>query len=446
MHVKMYICGVTVYDESHIGHARTYVAFDVIRRYLMHKGYRVTYIQNFTDVDDKIINRARELSVPPQDLAKKYIDKYFKDFDRLNVLRADLYPCATEHIKEMQQIISVLLEKGFAYITQTGVYYSVSKFKDYGRLSHMSIPELKAGARVEIDETKKDPLDFALWKFASDDPNWDSPWKKGRPGWHTECSAMSMKYLGDTIDIHGGGQDLIFPHHENEIAQSEAYTGKLFVKIWMHTGFLMVEGEKMSKSLGNIIPLSEALDKFGANVLHLFYTSSHYRSQVNHTQSAITNAAENLWHIENAFAELQSATATDISILNEAKNTARKAIEEFEAAMDKDFNTPEALKVFMGLVKYINRAASMGKLSAESAKPLYDVFIKMSWIFGLKLPEVSAEEKAEIEKLIEERNKLRAEKKFREADEIRSKLREEGIELTDYTNRTVWRKTTHLKN
>ncbi|MGI0075567.1 MAG: cysteine--tRNA ligase, partial [Nitrosotalea sp.] len=265
--VKIYLCGVTVYDESHIGHARTIIVFDTLRRYLESNGAKVNLVQNFTDVDDKIINRAKKENTLAQTITTRYIKNYFDDFDKLNVKRADLYPKATEHITDMIDLIKGLTDKGFAYVSKNGVYFSVLKFKEYGKLSKKKTDELISGARVEVDETKKDPLDFALWKFSDDSPTWDSPWGKGRPGWHIECSAMSLKYLGSNFEIHGGGRDLIFPHHENEIAQSESFSGINFAKIWMHVGMVTINGEKMSKSLGNTKSIDHVLKIWGPNIV-----------------------------------------------------------------------------------------------------------------------------------------------------------------------------------
>ena len=268
--IKIYLCGVTVYDESHIGHARTIIVFDVLRKYLENKKKEVELIQNFTDVDDKIINRANDEGIPAQEISKRYIENYFRDFDELNIKRATNYPKATEHIKDIIEFIKKLIEKGIVYASENGVYFSVSKFPEYGKLSKKKIDELKSGSRVQVDETKKDPLDFAVWKFSDVEPTWESPWGKGRPGWHIECSVMSMKYLGGNFDIHGGGRDLIFPHHENEIAQSEAHSDGKFAKIWMHVGMVTIAGEKMSKSLGNTKSIKYVLENWGPNIIRLF--------------------------------------------------------------------------------------------------------------------------------------------------------------------------------
>ncbi|MGI0010027.1 MAG: cysteine--tRNA ligase, partial [Nitrosopumilaceae archaeon] len=284
---RIYVCGVTVYDESHIGHARTIIVFDTLRRFLESQGKKVQFIQNFTDVDDKIINRAKQENVLPLELSSKYISRYFEDFDRLNIKRADIHPKATEHIHDMIGLVQDLVEKKIAYVSKNGVYFSVLKFKEYGKLSKKKIDDLISGARIEVDETKNDPLDFALWKLESDEPKWKSPWGEGRPGWHIECSAMSLKYLGENFEIHGGGRDLIFPHHENEIAQSESHTGKTFAKIWMHTGMVTINGEKMSKSLGNIKSVDQVLKNWGPNVIRLFCISTHYSKPIDYSEELL---------------------------------------------------------------------------------------------------------------------------------------------------------------
>lgn len=444
--ISIYVCGVTVYDYSHIGHARTIIVFDVLRRYLLQKGYKLLFVQNFTDVDDKIINRARELGVPPRQVAQKFIDQYFSDFDSLNVLRADFHPKPTEHIAEIQAVIAGLIQKGFAYRTPSGVYFDVSEFDGYGKLSKKSTSQLIAGARVEVDPTKKDPLDFALWKVSDDEPNWDSPWGTGRPGWHIECSAMSLKYLGETFDVHGGGQDLIFPHHENEIAQSEAYTGKNFVRIWMHVGLVNIAGARMAKSLRNYVPIHEALRKCGPNVIRLYAVLSHYRSPVEFAEQAFDRTAQ-LWHlIENAVAELQSSVGGRAAGAKKLRSVADAAYREFDHAMKSDLNTPIAVGALMKLVKLVNRTASEGKLTYRASKAVSEVLGKIMWVFGLQTLSVTTEEKQQVERLVGERNQLRRLKKFSEADEVRETLRKRGIELVDYPNRTVWRKTSILSD
>ena len=274
--IRIYLCGITTYDDCHIGHARTILVFDVLRRYLLYKGFRVIFVQNFTDIDDKIINRAKKEGITAEQISSRYIESYFEDFTKLNVLQADKYPKATEHFQEMINLVEGLVMKNYAYITSNGVYFRVKRFESYGKLSKKSVEELQSGARIEIDALKENPLDFALWKFSTDGPVWNSPWGKGRPGWHIECSAMALKYLGSRIDIHGGGQDLIFPHHENEVAQSEAFTHELFSKLWMHIGIVTLKTEKMSKSLGNIVSVKKAIEKWGANTLRLYLLTTHY--------------------------------------------------------------------------------------------------------------------------------------------------------------------------
>ncbi|MGH1567223.1 MAG: cysteine--tRNA ligase, partial [Nitrosopumilus sp.] len=285
--IRIYLCGVTVYDESHIGHARTIIVFDVLRKYLERKGTEIVFVQNFTDVDDKIIKRAQTENTTADKISTKYIENYFRDFDRLNVKRATNYPKATEHIGNIIKFIEKLIEKEIAYVSKNGVYFAVSKFPEYGKLSKKKIDELQSGVRIEVDEAKNNPLDFAVWKFSDVEPIWDSPWGKGRPGWHIECSAMSAKYLGENFDIHGGGRDLIFPHHENEIAQSESHTELPFAKIWMHVGMVTINGEKMSKSLGNIKSIKHVLERWGPNIIRLFCLSGHYSKPIDYSEKLL---------------------------------------------------------------------------------------------------------------------------------------------------------------
>lgn len=440
--IRIYLCGVTVYDYSHLGHARTIIVFDVLRRYLMHKGHKVKFVQNFTDVDDKIINAAKQLGIEPQQLSEKFIKQYFEDFDKLYVLRADVYPKATEHIKEMQELVKGLVEKNFAYVTGNGVYFHVSSDKDYGKLSKKPIDELQAGARVEVDPSKKDPLDFALWKLYNDGPLWDSPWGKGRPGWHIECSAMSIKYLGSSFEIHGGGQDLIFPHHENEIAQSECYTGNEFAKHWVHVGMVTIKGEKMAKSLKNIEPIHLALKKWGANAIRIYSLSGHYRKTLDYDEQLLDDALSRWRDIETCAYELESAEGSGGPV-EEASKIAMDAMQEFTNAMDDDLDTSIALTAFTKLVKAINRYAASDKLSKNVADVVKPAFDSMMFIFGLKKSEVSEEERQEIERLIKQRNELRARNMFADADKIRRQLKEMGIELMDHKRRTVWKKIEH---
>ncbi len=437
--VRIYLCGVTVYDYSHLGHARTIIVFDVLRRFLLQKGYKVKFVQNFTDVDDKIINVSKQQGIEPKQLSERFINQCFEDFDKLNVMRADVYPKATEHIQEMLTLVKGLIDKGFAYPTSNGVYFHVSSDGDYGKLSKKLIDELQAGARVEVDPNKKDPLDFALWKLYDDGPLWDSPWGKGRPGWHIECSAMSIKYLGNTFEIHGGGEDLIFPHHENEIAQSESYTGSKFAKHWMHVGMVTIRGEKMSKSLKNIEPIHIALKKWGANAIRIYSLSGHYRKTLDYDQTLLDDALSRWRDIETCAYELEFADGSGGPV-EEASKIAKESVQEFLLAMDDDLDTPRALTVFTKFVRIMNRYAADDKLSRDVANAVTSSFDDMMLVFGLKKSEATAEDRKEIENLIKQRNEYRVQNKFAEADKIREDLRKKGVELMDHKGRTVWKK------
>ncbi len=439
--VRIYLCGVTVYDESHIGHARTIIVFDTLRRYLESHGTKVNLIQNFTDVDDKIINRAKNENMSADAISTKYIKNYFGDFDRLNVKRADMYPKATEHISDMIELIKGLVDKGFAYASKNGVYFAVLKFKEYGKLSKKKTDELVSGARVEVDETKKDPLDFALWKFSDDSPTWDSPWGRGRPGWHIECSAMSLKYLGSNFEIHGGGRDLIFPHHENEIAQSESFSGINFAKIWMHVGMVTINGEKMSKSLGNTKSIDHVLNKWGPNIIRLFCLSGHYTKPIDYSEDILKETITKWRQVENCYYEMilsDDIQATDG--FDQVKEFVQESKTEFEAALDSDFNTPLALGAFFKLVKNINQLASSEKLTKKISDYIMPVFYEMLLILGLVVIQVTDDEKNHISSLINQRNTLRSQKKFQEADAIRKQISDMNIVLIDHKNKTLWMK------
>lgn len=440
--VRIYLCGVTVYDESHIGHARTIIVFDTLRKYLETKGIKVKMVQNFTDVDDKIINRAKKENTTAEKITSKYISEYFSDFDGLQVKRADLHPKATEHITDMIEIIKGLIDKGFAYVSKNGVYFSVLKFKEYGKLSKRHVDELVSGARVEVDETKEDPLDFALWKFSDEPPMWDSPWGKGRPGWHIECSAMSLKYLGNDFEIHGGGRDLIFPHHENEIAQSESFTGTNFAKTWMHVGMVTINGEKMSKSLGNTKSIDFVLKRWGPNVIRLFCLSGHYSKPIDYSEDILKETITKWRQVENSYFEMILAenTLTKPEALQEIQDVVRDTNVEFNGALDSDFNTSLALAAFFKLVKTVNQMASVEALTREISDIVLPIFYKMSSIIGLKFINVTEDEKNKIAGLIELRNTLRLQKKFQEADSIRKQIIDMNIVLIDHKNRTVWMK------
>lgn len=442
--VRMYVCGVTVYDSSHIGHARTVIAFDTLRRYLLSKGYRVVFVQNFTDVDDKIINRAKAEGKKAEEISEKYIDSYFRDFGGLNVMRADHHPKATEHIKEMIQLIEGLIKNGHAYLTLNGVYFRVKSFPSYGKLSRKPVEELESGSRIEVDPSKEDPLDFALWKFYSEDPVWPSPWGKGRPGWHIECSAMSRKYLGDTFEIHGGGHDLVFPHHENEIAQSESYTGRQFAKLWVHSGMVTINSQKMSKSLGNIVTIEQALKSWGMNTLRLYCLSVHYAKPLDYTDGLLKESMQRWRQVETCAYELRSATGNGGEVAA-VRQMCDESLQTFESAMDDDMNTSLALTEFLKLVTRLNQHAASDKLTKEMADATLPAFSKIMDILGLKTVEAAEKERKEIEELVAARNRLRAEKKFKEADEIRKRLLERSIELLDHRGRTVWVKRERLE-
>ncbi|MBA4438913.1 MAG: cysteine--tRNA ligase [Nitrosopumilaceae archaeon] len=440
--IKIYLCGVTVYDESHIGHARTIIVFDVLRKYLESKNVQVELIQNFTDVDDKIINRAKDEKVSAQEISKRYIENYFRDFDKLNIQRATNYPKATEHIEDIIEFIKKLIDKEIAYVSENGVYFSVSKFPEYGKLSKKKIDDLKSGSRIQIDETKKDPLDFAVWKFSDIEPLWDSPWGKGRPGWHIECSVMSMKYLGGNFDIHGGGRDLIFPHHENEIAQSEAHSDGKFAKIWMHVGMVTITGEKMSKSLGNTKSIKHVLENWGPNIIRLFCLSGHYSKVIDYSEEMLKENITKWRQVETCYFELIHANSNqqeDIS--DKIKNISS----EFDKSLEDDLNTHLALSTFFQLVKETNRLAASEKLGVENSQIIMKEFERISNILGLEIPKMNQEEKQKIDNMISNREKFREEKQFEKADQIRDELNEMNIELMDHKGKTIWMKKEKIK-
>ena len=439
--VKIYLCGVTVYDESHIGHARTIIIFDVLRKYLERKGVEIEFVQNFTDVDDKIIKRAQKENTTAEKISTKYIENYFKDFDGLNVKRATNYPKATEHIEDIIKFVEKLIEKQIAYTTKNGVYFSISKFPEYGKLSKKKIDELQSGSRIEVDEVKKDPLDFAVWKFSDVKPVWDSPWGKGRPGWHIECSAMSIKYLGESFDIHGGGRDLIFPHHENEIAQSESCTGVPFAKIWMHVGMVTINGEKMSKSLGNIKTIKYVLKNWGANIIRLFCMSGHYSKPIDYSEELLKENLTKWRQAETCYYELIHANGEN----HEVNSTIERMGIEFDNALEDNFNTHLALSAFFQLVKEGNKLAADEILGKNDAKIIKTEFERMAKILGLTIPKITECKKQEINNLIKNREQFRKEKQFEEADKIRDKLNEMNVELIDHKGKTIWMKKENIK-
>ena len=429
--VRMYVCGITPYSSSHIGHAMSAVTFDAVRRYLEFRGFKVRHIQNFTDIDDKMIAAANESNIPVSELAEANIDEYVNAMSELNVAPAHEYPRATREIGKIVEIIQSLIDKGYAYDVEGDVYFRVRRDEDYGKLSHRSVDDLLSGARIEIDERKEDVLDFALWKSQKPgEPAWDSPWGKGRPGWHIECSAMSIKYLGETIDIHGGGEDLVFPHHENEIAQSESYTDQVpFSRFWLHNGMLRLGSEKMSKSLGNIISLPEALDAYDPQALRLFFLSSHYRSPLFYSEESVRSQERAIQRLRQAV----SAPSEDGPRLDAAGFRDR-----FIEAMDDDLNTPRALAALFDLVREINRGRERGENIAEAQ----DTLRELAGVMGLTLEEPQAdgaEAAPFIQTLVDVRAELRAARQFQLADNIRDRLTELGVSLEDNPEGTTWR-------
>lgn len=448
--VSMYVCGPTVYNYIHIGNARPAIFFDTVRRYFEFRGYKVTYVSNFTDVDDKIIKRANEEGISCEEVAAKYIKAYFEDTAKVNLKEEGMIrPKATEHIGGMIKLIKSLIEKGHAYESQGDVYFDVESYKDeYLGLSHQNLEDLRSGARIEISEIKKSPLDFALWKKAKEgEPSWNSPWGQGRPGWHIECSAMSHKYLGDTFDIHGGGQDLIFPHHENEIAQSKCGCGGDYARYWMHNGYINVNGEKMSKSLGNFFLLRDVLEHYDGRVVRLFVLSSHYRKPIDFSDAELTQAKTSLERIENALMRGKEAVIdvkADGSSCMELKEQLAVAKEKFIAAMDEDFNTSMGLGAIFELVKELNKAVDtpINAEGAEVVKETVEYIINvMEEALGvkLKLETVVGNMTSElIEFILELRRETRNEKNWAMSDKIRDRLAEMGIKIKDGKDKTTW--------
>jgi cysteinyl-tRNA synthetase len=434
--IRMYICGMTVYDDTHIGHARTFLSFDLIVRYLRSIDYEVQYIRNITDVDDKIIARAEELNISPSELTKDCINSMQNDFKALGMISPDAEPRATENIDSIISLITKLIDKGHAYVGESDVYFSTESFEEYGKLSKRKLEDMLSGARIDIDLDKKNPADFVLWKKDTEGLKWDSPWGPGRPGWHIECSAMSMDALGETFDIHGGGSDLKFPHHENEIAQSECVTGKEFAKVWMHTGSLRIDEQKMSKSLKNFITIKEALNESSSEALRFFLISSHYRSPLNYSDEGLKEAKNSLDRLYNSLQDL--SYETDEHVPSEYS-------EKFHDAMQDDFNSPSAISVLFEMVKQINILKIEDQLT--HANTLASELISLSNILGILLD--NPEEyftsgidlsNQDIEVAIERRNKARKEKDFELSDKIRDDLLENGIILEDKGTKTIWKK------
>lgn len=459
--VKMYACGVTVYDHCHIGHARSAVVFDVMRRYLTYKGFEFKYVRNFTDIDDKIINRAKQEGITWQAVAQKYTEEYYRDMDNLGVGRADVEPKATDHIKEIIEIVKGLEDKGIAYEIDGSVYFEVGRFPEYGKLSKRDLEDMIAGARIEVDERKKNPMDFALWKASKEgEPAWESPWGQGRPGWHIECSAMSLKHLGETFDIHGGGADLIFPHHENEIAQSEAFTGKAFVKYWVHNGFITVDKEKMSKSLGNFFTIQEILNKFDAETVRFFLLSTHYRSPIEFSDEQLRESETSIDRYYTTDIRIRDFLSPDHG--KEKPGADEKAFEDFlskfterfKEAMDDDFNTALAIGNIFELIRILNKYLD-GKPSGKKASGLItrtndllketgnvlNIFNRTpeEWYRALmKVKNIGLSEE-DIHKKISERQSARESKNWAKADAVRKELEEKGIILEDKKDGTGWK-------
>ena len=447
--VKMYVCGPTVYNLIHIGNARPMIVFDTVRRYMEYKGYEVNYVSNFTDVDDKIIKKAIEEGVSAQEISERYIAECKKDMDGMNVKPATTNPQATQEIDGMISMIQTLVDKGYAYPAADGtVYFRVKKFKEYGKLSHKNLDDLQSGFRslqVSGEDQKEDPLDFVLWKPKKEgEPSWPSPWCDGRPGWHIECSVMSKKYLGEEIDIHAGGEDLIFPHHENEIAQSECCNGKIFARYWMHNGFLNIDNRKMSKSLGNFRTVRQIGEQYDLQVLRFFMLNAHYRSPLNFSADLMEAAKNSLERILEAAGKLsdrkdngaaENITEEELALLKEAEGFVTK----FEAAMDDDFNTADALAAIFELVKFANTNVDENS-SREFAGGLYEELFKLSDVLGLKIEKKEEILDKEIEDLIQERQAARKAKDFQRADEIRDELLKKGIILKDTREGVKWQR------
>lgn len=440
--VKIYACGPTVYNYIHIGNARPLCVFDVLRRYMEYRGYNVKFVQNFTDVDDKIIKRANEENSTFEEISKKYIEEFWIDAHGLNFKDATVHPKATENIDEIIDIIKTLEEKGYAYAVDGDVYYRTLKFNGYGKLSHQPIDDLQSGARIAVGDKKEDPLDFALWKAAKEgEPYWDSPWGKGRPGWHIECSAMNRKYLGKTIDIHCGGQDLIFPHHENEIAQSEAANDCMFSKYWMHNGYINVDNVKMSKSLGNFKTVREIAEAYGYEVIRYFLISSHYRSPINYNLDIIEQCKASLERLYTCRDSLDFAIknanpdiADDESILK----TIEARREQFITAMDDDLNTADGVAAIFDLVRDINTTILDKNVSKNVCEKAADLFDELCDVLGILYNRKSNDLDAEIEELIEKRNQAKKDRDFATADKIRDDLKARGIILKDTRQGTTW--------
>ncbi len=441
--VKMYSCGPTVYNYFHIGNARPFILFDLLRNYLIYRGYEVTFVQNFTDVDDKIIAKANEEGVTPFEIADRYIAEYFVDADGLGIRRADVHPRVTENIEQIIEFIQVLIDKGYAYEAGGDVFYDTQKFKEYGKLSRQNLAELNLGARIDVNGSKKHPMDFVLWKRKKENEiGWQSPWGEGRPGWHIECSVMSRRYLGDTIDIHSGGQDLIFPHHENEIAQSEAHSGKPFAHFWVHNGFINIDNEKMSKSLDNFFTVREIGEQMDLEIVRFFMLAGHYRGPVNYSKEMLDQAKAGMERLYNSRDMLEFLIKNADGALREDERADYERLasfkDEFIRAMDDDLNTADALAAIFELVSHINTTANE-KSSKEYLEKASAIFSELTGVMNIIQKRESFDERA-IEELIEQRAEAKRSKDFAKADEIRDRLKEMGIELLDTRAGTTYKR------
>ncbi len=436
--IKIYVCGPTVYNYFHIGNARPFVVFDTLRKYLEYRGKNVKFVQNFTDVDDKIINKAREEGVTAGEVSEKYIQEYYKDAVALNVRKATIHPKVTENIEDIISFVQELINRGYAYAVDGDVYFSTRQFDSYGKLSRQNIEELELGARIEVEEKKKDPMDFALWKAqkTGDELAWESPWGLGRPGWHIECSVMSTKYLGETIDIHAGGQDLTFPHHENEIAQTESYTGKQFANYWMHNGYITIDNEKMSKSKGNFFTVRDILQDYEGEVIRFFLLSGHYRNPINFSRDLMEQAKNGLARMKNAKSTLLHRIANSQGTMSEVESQKYEELkryrEKFVEVMEDDLNTADAISAVFELIKDVNQECKEPTMSKEFAEKCLSLIDELTSVLGLlEDGEQDSSLDEEVEKLIEERNQARASKNFARSDEIRDLLKSKGITLKD---------------
>lgn len=443
--VKMYVCGPTVYNYIHIGNARPFIIFDTLRRYLEYRGYDVTYVQNFTDVDDKIINRSHEEGISPEEVAAKYIKEYFVDCDGLGIKRATVHPQVTDNIQQIIEFIKELEDKGYAYAVNGDVYFDTNKFEDYGKLSGQKQEDLEAGARIEVNDQKRHPMDFVLWKAKKEgEPGWDSPWGEGRPGWHIECSVMSKRYLGETIDIHAGGQDLTFPHHENEIAQSEARSGKTFSKYWMHNGYININDEKMSKSKGNFFTVRDISKLYDLEIVRFFMLSAHYRNPVNFSDEMLNQAKAGLERLYNTKEKLEFTLSNLVeSPLTEKEVELVKELDDFRQkfidAMDDDVNTADAVSVIFELAKLINSNVDENS-SLEFAKKCLDEFNELTGVLNIVNKKKDTVLDKDIEELIQKRTDAKKNKEFQLADDIRQQLLDMGIVLEDTRQGVKWKR------